>query len=90
MSKILNPGINFPIVGKSLFILAGTLFGNSIIALLFSESVKPFILSGIIAVVFGVFLYVFKKRNKGIESLTKKDASLIVTFSWLLFSIIGA
>ena len=90
MSKILNPAINFPIVGKSLFILAGTLFGNSIIALLFSESVKPFILSGIIAVVFGVFLYVFKRRNKGIESLTKKDASLIVTFSWLLFSIIGA
>ena len=90
MSKILNPAINFPIVGKSLFILAGALFGNSIIALLFSESVKPFILSGIIAAGFGIFLYVFKNRNKGIESLTKKDASLIVTFSWLLFSIIGA
>ncbi len=90
MSKILNPAINFPIVGKSLFILAGTLFGNSIIALLFSESVKPFILSGIIAVGLGTVLYIFKNRNKGIESLTKKDASLIVTFSWLLFSIIGA
>lgn len=90
MSKILNPGINFPIVGKSLFILAGALFGTSIIALLFSESVKPFILSGIISVGFGIFLYVFKNRNKGIESLTKKDASLIVTFSWLLFSVIGA
>lgn len=90
MRKILNPGVNFPIVGKSLFILAGALFGSSLIAVLFSEPVKPFILSGITAAGLGFSLYVFKNRNKEIESLTKKDASLIVTFSWLFFSVIGA
>lgn len=90
MLKILNPGVNFPVIGKSLFILAVALFANSIIAILFSESVKPFIYSGLIAVGFGLLLYGFKSRQRDDVSLTKKDAGLIVTLSWILFSLIGS
>ena len=90
MGKILNLSLNFPIVGKSLFILTGFLFANALVAILFSEPVKPFVTSGFIALSLGLFLFVFKNKNKETESLTKKDASLIVTFSWIFFSLIGA
>ena len=90
MGKILNLRLNFPIVGKSLFILAVALFLCTIIAILFSEPVMPFILSGAIAVIFGSFLYFFKRANDESDNLTKKDASLIVSFSWIFFSVIGS
>ncbi len=90
MGKILNSGINFPIIGKSLFILAGALFASSMVAIVFSEPVKPFVISGIIAASFGFSLYLFRNQRKEDISLTKKDASFIVTFSWIFFSLIGS
>ena len=90
MGKILNLRLNFPIVGKSLFILAGALFANALVAILFNEPLKPFIISGSVAFSVGMLLYVLKNSGKEIESLTKKDASLIVSFSWIFFSLIGA
>jgi trk system potassium uptake protein TrkH len=90
MGKILNLRLNFPIVGKSLFILAAALFATTFIAVIYAEPVKPFLVSGTIAFLFGIILYVFKRPGSEIESLTKKDASLIVSFSWIFFSLIGA
>ena len=90
MGKILNLRLNFPIVGKSLFIIAVALFSCMLVALMFSEPVAPFLYSGVIAVAVGFSLYGFKDTQSQIESLTKKDASLIVTFSWVFFSLIGA
>jgi trk system potassium uptake protein TrkH len=90
MGKIFNLGLNFPVVGKSLFILTGFLFVNALMAILFSEPVKPFVTSGFIALFLGLFLFVFKNKNSKTESLTKKDASIIVTFSWIFFSLIGS
>ncbi|HPE75890.1 MAG TPA: TrkH family potassium uptake protein [Draconibacterium sp.] len=90
MGKIFNLRLNFPIVGKSLFILTAALFATTLVALLFSEPVKPFLISGLIAFLFGLLLYIFKRPSHEIESLTKKDASLIVSFSWIFFSLIGA
>jgi trk system potassium uptake protein TrkH len=90
MGKIFNLRLNFPIVGKSLFILTAALFATTFIALLFSEPVKPFIISGFVAFLFGLLLYIFKRPSHEIESLTKKDASIIVSFSWIFFSLIGA
>lgn len=90
MGKILNLRLNFPIVGKSLFILAAALFSTSLIAVIYAEPVKPFLVSGIVAFLFGLILYVFKRAGSEIESLTKKDASIIVSFSWIFFSLTGA
>ena len=90
MGKVLNLRLNFPIVGKSLFIIAFALFSCSLIALLFSEPITPFLYSGLIATAVGFSLYGFKETQPQIESLTKKDASLIVSFSWVFFSLIGA
>ncbi|MBK6283236.1 MAG: TrkH family potassium uptake protein [Draconibacterium sp.] len=90
MGKIFNLRLNFPIVGKSLFILTAALFATTFIAFLFSEPVKPFIISGFVAFLFGLLMYIFKRPSHEIESLTKKDASIIVSFSWIFFSLIGA
>jgi trk system potassium uptake protein TrkH len=90
MGKILNPRLNFPIVGKSLFILSAALFVCTFVALLYAEPVKPFLISGFAALAFGLFLYIIKRPESEMESLTKKDASLIVSFSWIFFSLIGS
>lgn len=90
MGKILNLRLNFPVVGKSLFILSGVMLVCSLVAIIFAEPVKPFIASGAVAFSLGLLLYGFRSTNKEIESLTKKDASLIVSFSWIFFSLIGS
>ena len=90
MGKVLNLRLNFPIVGRSLFILAVALFACTVVALIFSEPVMPFLMSGIIAISFGLFLYIFKRGDSEAVSLTKRDASLIVSFSWIFFSLIGS
>ncbi len=90
MIRILNLRLNFPVVGKSLFILSGALFVNALIAVIFSETVKPFILSGLFAFALGFLFYVFRSSGNEIESFTKKDASLVVSLSWIFFSLIGA
>lgn len=90
MGKILNLRLNFPIIGKSLFILTAALFATTFIAAIYSEPVKPFLISGTIAFMFGLVLNVFRRATNELESLTKKDASLIVSFSWIFFSLIGA
>lgn len=90
MGKVLNLRLNFPIVGRSLFILAVALFACTVVALIFSEPVMPFLMSGIIAIAFGLFLYIFKRGDSEAVSLTKRDASLIVSFSWIFFSLIGS
>jgi trk system potassium uptake protein TrkH len=90
MGKILNPRLNFPIVGKSLFILTVALFACTFVALLYSEPVIPFLVSGFVALSFGLFLYIIKRPETEVEPLTKKDASLIVSFSWIFFSLIGS
>jgi len=66
MGKILNLRLNFPVVGKSLFILAGALFANALVAILFNEPVKPFIISGLVAFSVGMLLYFLKNSEKEI------------------------
>lgn len=90
MGKILNLRLNFPIVGKSLFILTAALFATTLIAVIYAEPVKPFLVSGTVAFIFGLILYLLKRASSEIESVTKKDASLIVSFSWIFFTLIGA
>jgi trk system potassium uptake protein TrkH len=90
MGKDFNLGLNFPVVGKSLFILAVALFSCVFVALLFSEPIAPFLYSSLIASAVGFLLYGLKQTRSEIESITKKDASIIVSFSWIFFSIIGA
>jgi trk system potassium uptake protein TrkH len=90
MGKDFNLGLNFPVVGKSLFILAVALFSCVFVALLFSEPVAPFLYSSLIASAVGFLLYGLKQTRSEIESITKKDASIIVSFSWIFFSIFGA
>ncbi|HSO84927.1 MAG TPA: TrkH family potassium uptake protein [Draconibacterium sp.] len=90
MGRIFNLSVDFPVVGKSLFILGGALFANALIAILFSEPVKPFLISGLAAFAFGFFLYMLRINGKESDSMTKKDASLVVSFSWIFFSLIGS
>jgi len=65
------------------------LLANAIVALIMGEPLKPFLLSGMIALLLGFFLYSFRRTNAENYSMTKKDACLIVSVSWILFSFIG-
>ncbi len=62
---------------------------NAIIALILAEPLKPFLLSGMVAFLVGLFLHAFKRTNAEIDSMNRKDAYLIVSLSWILFSLIG-
>lgn len=82
--------LNLKIVARSLFILAFALVFNSIVAIIFSESLLPLLLTAcIVFLTAGVFLLLPGKMNPE-ENLTKKDAGFIVSLSWILFSVFGA
>ncbi len=84
-----NLRLNLPVIGKSLFILAGALIANTGVALLYSEPVMPFIGSSAVAALLGLVFFMLGRKEDKIEALTKKDASVIVIFSWVFFSLIG-
>jgi len=90
MSKILNLALIFHVIGKSLLILAVALTCNIAVALIFKEPLSPFLYSALIAFVVGLLFIQFKVSDEQANSMSKKEASVIVTFSWLFFSIIGA
>ncbi len=82
--------LNLKIVARSLFILAFALVFNAIVAVIFSESLLPLLLTaGIVFLTAGVFLLLPGKISAE-ENLTKKDAGFIVSLSWILFSVFGA
>ena len=78
------------IIAKSLFILSAALFATSAIAIIYSEPVAPFLYSSLIALVVGGVPFLFRSEDGNSHSMSKKDASFIVSFSWILFSVIGS
>lgn len=81
---------NLRIVAKSLFILSAALFATSAVAVLYAEPVLPFLYSSVIALLVAAFPFLFSKGTDSNHNMTKKDASFVVSLSWILFSVFGS
>ena len=81
---------NLRIVAKSLFILSAALFATSAIAVLYAEPVLPFLYSSVTVLLVAVFPFLFSKGTDNNHNMTKKDASFVVSLSWILFSVFGS
>ena len=73
-----------------MYILAVALSVCAGVAIVFSEDTKPFLFSSLISLVIGLLLFLTTRKRDDEVSIQRKDAYLIVTFSWLFMSLIGS
>jgi trk system potassium uptake protein TrkH len=81
---------NLRIVAKSLFILSVALLSNTAIAIIYDESILPFLYSFAITLLIGTIPFLFSHSIDSTQNMTKKDASFVVSISWILFSFLGS
>jgi len=85
-----NFKIIFNLISRILYILAVALSVCAGVAVIFSEDTKPFLFSSLISLVTGLLLFLTTRKHDEEVSIQRRDAYLIVTFSWLFMSIIGS
>ncbi len=86
--------INFKIVlkltSRNLYIISAALLVCALISIVYSETITPFIYSSFTALITGAVFH-FLSRNQGGEAeIKRKEAFFMVTFSWVLISLIGS
>ena len=77
------------ITGKISFIVTSALLISTGVALIYSESVSPFLFSALISGAIGFTSHVATKRNYD-ELIQRKEAFFLVTTSWIYISLIGS
>jgi len=55
----------------------------------YEEDVMPLLLAGSIAVILGVFMWIFFKRKTSHVELSRKDGYLVVAFGWISMALFG-
>lgn len=73
-------------LGKVLMSFSITLLFPLLIALIYKESVLPFIITGLISLVIGFLLFIIFKNN---DDLYAKEGFIIVSLSWVIISILS-
>lgn len=71
----------------------GVLFIFPILCAVFLKEyseIMPFLITGIIAIIFGTLFSLKKVEQKEIDSIKKSESLTVVLFSWIVFSIICA
>lgn len=84
--------INFKIInkilGSLLFLEAFLMFGSLLMALYYGEDdIAAFLVSIVVTVFFG-FVLRYKGRN-AVNEMTRRDSYLVVTLTWVVFSLFG-
>lgn len=88
--KVVQYQAVFRLISRNLYIVSTALFFCIGIALIFKESIYPFLISSLISFFTGFVANCFAKKGDINNSLLwKKEAYLTVTISWILISIIG-
>ncbi len=90
MNQIVNFNIVFKVVSRNLFILTGALLSCLAIALIYTEPLMPFIWTSAISLSVGLLLHFSTYKKTEDIAVTKKDAYLTVTLSWVFISIVGS
>jgi trk system potassium uptake protein len=89
MNSIINFKIVFKVISRNLLIVSAALFMCAGIGYIYSERILPFIISSLIALFSGTIFYLLTNKQTKENSITRKDAYLTVTLSWLFISLIG-
>lgn len=90
MNQIVNFNIVFKVISRNLFILTGALLSCLAIALIYSEPLMPFIWTSAISLSIGLLLHFSTFKQTEGNAVTRKDAYLTVTLSWVFISIVGS
>ena len=90
MSHSLNLRLIIRVIGRISIIVTVALLITAIIALIFSESVRPFLYSSFITIAIGIVLNYFPKVQANEEIIQRKDAFFSVTVSWFYICAIGS
>ncbi len=89
MSWFGSYSITLKVISRNLFILSIALIGTSLVGLMCSEDMKPFLVSSLISLFIGGSLSLITRKQIIQHSIQKKEAFLTVTLSWLIVSIVG-
>jgi len=92
MRGIINGGIVFKVLSRILIIISIALLLTSIIAIIFSEALAPFLWSALISLCVSMFIHIIIRTRSinGNEPVGKREAYLAVTLSWLAIGLIGS
>lgn len=89
MSRILNWRLIINVTSRISFIVTVALLFSAGIAIIYSESVSPFLFSSLISGAIGFFSFITTGRNID-ELIHRKEAFFLVTLSWIYISLIGS
>jgi trk system potassium uptake protein TrkH len=87
--KLINPLLILRILSTILLVETISYLFCLPVALIYKESPNPFLLSAAITLVLSVLFYL-ASRNADTTKFSNRDGYLAVTFSWLIFSLLGA
>jgi trk system potassium uptake protein len=90
MSRILSFKAIVNVLSRISFILAAALLFTTGVALVFSESVRPFLLTFLLSVITGAGLWVKNRKQRGDEIIQRREAFFSVTVSWFYISLLGS
>ena len=87
--RLINPLIILRILGTILLIETISFLPCLPVAFIYRESLLPFLWSSV-ATSFCYLIFRFLSRKANIDRISSRDTYLIVTLSWLLFSLFGS
>lgn len=88
--RIIDVNLVVRICGNVLLITSIGFFVSLIVAIIYNESVLPFVYSILLSLLPGLTIKLFTIRQKIVDyKLTRRNAYFTVAFSWLLLSLIG-
>lgn len=79
----------FQVIGRNLYIMSGLLLLCTFVALNFREEYTPFLNTSLISLGGGVICQLLTRGKSREMQITRKDAYIIVSLSWLIISITG-
>lgn len=89
MNEIINYKVVLKVLGINLFVLGFMLLICTPIAIIFNDSVTPFIFSSAFTLLCGFAFFYFSSQINGTDVMYRKDAYLTVTLSWFFLSLFG-
>lgn len=86
----INFRVVFRVISNNLFILSAALFISGVVAILAGEQITPFLATAMLSLATGLLLYYTARRRTVYHPLSRKEAYLTVTFTWLIMSLTGS
>jgi trk system potassium uptake protein len=90
MNQVLHAKIISNVLSRIAFILSVALLINTGVALMFSESIRPFISALLVTALIGFGLYFYARKQSQDDVIRNKDAFFSVTVSWFFISFVGS